>query len=260
LLYIDQTQSASYQRFQMPLDVVVNGTTYKVFNDADPDWYVIPLPAPATTVQLDPDAWVLTGAVTTTTYVAGPPKIVATAPAPGQTYAGAASTNTVAVTFHANVNTTAANYNLVGATGGTIPVSFAYNSGTFTTTLTAVSNLPPDTYTFTVSDALTAVSGGKHLDGEITDPYDPNALPSGNGTEGGAATISFVVQGSRGDMNCDGTVDFADINPFVLYLSNLATWQTTYPACPPQNGDLNADGTYPSFGDINPFVALLNGN
>jgi aminopeptidase N len=260
LLYIDQTQSAAYQRFQMPLDIVVNGTTRRVFNDADPEWFVIPLPAPATSVQLDPDAWVLTGTVSTTTYVAGPPKVVASAPTPGQTVTYGIPTNTVTVTFHTNVNTTAANYALVGATGGAVPVSFAYNSGTFTTTLTAASNLPPDTYTLTVNDTLTAVNSGKHLDGEVADPHDPNALPSGDGTEGGAATIIFVVQGARGDLNCDGTVDVADINPFVLFLSNLANWQATYPSCPPQNGDINADGTYPSFGDINPFVSLLAGD
>jgi hypothetical protein len=64
-----------------------------------------------------------------------------------------------------------------------------------------------------------------------------------------------------GDVNCDGTVDFGDINPFVLYLSNFSAWQSTYPDCPPENGDINQDGTYGqgSFADINPFVALLSG-
>ena len=64
-----------------------------------------------------------------------------------------------------------------------------------------------------------------------------------------------------GDVNCDGNVDLADINPFVLYLSNFAGWLATYPDCPPTNGDINGDGTYgqESFGDINPFVELLIG-
>ena len=61
-----------------------------------------------------------------------------------------------------------------------------------------------------------------------------------------------------GDLNCDGQRGFGDINPFVLYLSNLASWRAAYPACNPANGDINGDGTYPSFGDINPFVALLS--
>jgi hypothetical protein len=61
-----------------------------------------------------------------------------------------------------------------------------------------------------------------------------------------------------GDLNCDGAVDFGDINPFVLYLSNLSAWQVEYPDCPPENGDINGDGSYPSVADINPFVALLS--
>jgi hypothetical protein len=72
-------------------------------------------------------------------------------------------------------------------------------------------------------------------------------------------SLALVPAGYTGDLNCDGSVNFGDINPFVLYLSNFSTWQTTYPGCPPQNGDINGDGTYPSFGDINPFVALLTG-
>jgi hypothetical protein len=62
-----------------------------------------------------------------------------------------------------------------------------------------------------------------------------------------------------GDMNCDGDVDFGDINPFVQQLSNFNGWRATYPGCPPENGDINGDGVYgqDSFGDINPFVLLL---
>ncbi len=62
-----------------------------------------------------------------------------------------------------------------------------------------------------------------------------------------------------GDLNCDGAIDFGDINPFVLYLSNLASWQNAFQDCNPGNGDINCDGTYGqgSFGDINPFVSLM---
>jgi hypothetical protein len=59
-----------------------------------------------------------------------------------------------------------------------------------------------------------------------------------------------------GDLNCDGHVNFGDINPFVLILSDRDEWQATYPCCPAGNGDINADGGV-NFGDINPFVALL---
>jgi hypothetical protein len=61
-----------------------------------------------------------------------------------------------------------------------------------------------------------------------------------------------------GDLNCDGTVGFGDINPFVLALTNPAGYATAYPNCNIMNGDINQDGTV-GFGDINPFVALLTG-
>jgi hypothetical protein len=60
-----------------------------------------------------------------------------------------------------------------------------------------------------------------------------------------------------GDLNCDGALDFGDINPFVQFLSDFGVWKAAHPDCPATNGDINQDGVYPSFGDINPFVALL---
>ncbi len=96
--------------------------------------------------------------------------------------------------------------------------------------------------------------------------------PTGNGKSlvdsGGGPTIanydlSLCLSGGPavcpGDLNCDGQIDFADINPFVLYLSNNAAWLSEFPGCNPLNGDINGDGTYGqgSLGDINPFVALF---
>jgi hypothetical protein len=52
-------------------------------------------------------------------------------------------------------------------------------------------------------------------------------------------------------------VDFGDINPFVMILSNFALWQQTYPGCPSGNGDIDGNGSV-GFEDINPFVALLS--
>jgi hypothetical protein len=60
-----------------------------------------------------------------------------------------------------------------------------------------------------------------------------------------------------GDLNCDATVDFGDINPFVLALTDPGAYEASYPACPFENGDINADGSV-DFGDINPFVRLLS--
>ncbi len=72
------------------------------------------------------------------------------------------------------------------------------------------------------------------------------------------ADHSLGLKASYGDLNCDGAVDFYDINPFVLLLSDPQAWQQQYPRCHRLNGDCNADGQV-NFEDINPFVALLAG-
>jgi hypothetical protein len=59
-----------------------------------------------------------------------------------------------------------------------------------------------------------------------------------------------------GDLNCDGSVNFGDINPFVLALTDPAGYSSAYPNCSLLNADINGDGSV-TFGDINPFVALL---
>jgi|GEM_PF-4927642 len=59
-----------------------------------------------------------------------------------------------------------------------------------------------------------------------------------------------------GDLNCDGALNFTDINPFVLALSNPPGYQALYPNCNIDLADINGDGGV-NFGDINPFVRLL---
>ena len=58
-----------------------------------------------------------------------------------------------------------------------------------------------------------------------------------------------------GDANCDGEIDFHDINPFV---EALATGDNGLPGCPVGNCDMDTDGVI-DFHDINPFVAILSG-
>jgi hypothetical protein len=87
-------------------------------------------------------------------------------------------------------------------------------------------------------------------------------IASGTSQDANHNYIPDECERHTGDLNCDGTyghLSFADISPFVLYLADLAAWQATYPDCPPVNGDINGDGMYPSFADIDPFVALLSG-
>lgn len=75
-----------------------------------------------------------------------------------------------------------------------------------------------------------------------------------SGTEASGETWEFVD--AVGDLNCDGAVNFGDIDPFVLALSDPAGYQAAYPNCNILNGDCNRDGQV-NFEDIDPFVALL---
>lgn len=58
-----------------------------------------------------------------------------------------------------------------------------------------------------------------------------------------------------GDVNCDGKVDFKDIDPFVARLGcpGPASCDT---GCPWQNADINSSGSV-TFADIDPFVGTL---
>jgi predicted small integral membrane protein len=66
-----------------------------------------------------------------------------------------------------------------------------------------------------------------------------------------------TVGGCTGDTNCDDMVDFDDINPFVLALSDPAGYASAYPNCNILSADCNGDG-FVDFDDINPFVAILS--
>ncbi|MEW6250373.1 MAG: agmatine deiminase family protein [Planctomycetota bacterium] len=61
-----------------------------------------------------------------------------------------------------------------------------------------------------------------------------------------------------GDLNCDGVVNFDDINPFVLALTGEHEYWAVFPRCRWRNADCDRNGVV-DFYDINPFVALLTG-
>jgi hypothetical protein len=111
--------------------------------------------------------------------------------------------------------------------------------------------------------AMFSTGGGFALGGSIGQPDASRSyMAGGNFTLVGGfwSATATALPVCKGDMNCDGQIDFADINPFVQYLSSFAAWQATYPGCNAVNGDINGDGEYgqTSFGDINPYVALLS--
>ncbi len=61
-----------------------------------------------------------------------------------------------------------------------------------------------------------------------------------------------------GDMNCDGAVNFDDINPFVAALVSEDAYNDQYGGCQWLNGDVDGNNAV-NFDDINGFVELLVG-
>jgi len=82
------------------------------------------------------------------------------------------------------------------------------------------------------------------------------ALEVVRGAIASLVNLAGLIDVVAGDLNCDGNVDFADINPFVLRLTDPAGYRLAFPDCPDAHGDINSDGEV-DFGDINPFVRLL---
>ena len=72
------------------------------------------------------------------------------------------------------------------------------------------------------------------------------------------ATLTVTLGAGLGDMNCDGEIDFDDIDAFVTALSGEGAYQAAYFSCRWLNGDINLDGQV-GFDDIDGFVAILSG-
>lgn len=196
-MHVRQVQSGTYPLFPMPIEVRASQgsavTSHRVFNDAQFEHFLIPSNPSASTVQFDPDKWILWTSANEVPFVEGPPKIVTTIPAP-DAVVRPGRLNTVDVRFHEPVITDASHYTLVGDATGPVAIrKFMYSAESNLATLVPANPLPEDTYTLTVSDAVIDQWGGIALDGEMTTTVDGPVLPSGDGLPGGAAVIRFVV-------------------------------------------------------------------
>jgi hypothetical protein len=109
--------------------------------------------------------------------------------------------------------------------------------------------------------------GDADLDGDV-DANDEAIVQAHLGQPGGWAAGNFdgdetvdaddlALFGHPGDLDCNGIIEFDDINPFVLAISSPEAYQASYPNCRLLNGDCNGDGLV-DFDDINPFVVLLS--
>lgn len=73
------------------------------------------------------------------------------------------------------------------------------------------------------------------------------------------AIISTAVPDfQKGDLNCDGSIDIPDVEPFVLALLSARKYKEKYPDCDRQLADVSEDGTI-DLTDVEPFIELLIG-
>jgi hypothetical protein len=243
-VYFNQTQSATYPRYTMPLDMRLTPavgpiTTQKVTNSGATQYLLIPVSGQINNLQIDPDVWVLSQSLG---YIGfppnGPPKVVATVPAIASSSV-ATAVPSVSITFHEDVNAAAGQFTLTGP-GGSVPFTFAYDAPNFRATLTPTAPLAPGAYTVTAAQTITAVAGGIQLDGETPSTSNPGSnLPSGNGVAGGAFTMNFTLTAPPppacvGDLNGDNSVNTADLTSFLGQFGSIVT--------PGTGADLNNDG------------------
>jgi aminopeptidase N len=195
-LYVSQVQSSSYPVFPMPIDIetVTGGgtTTHVVWNDAKTEHLLFAVDGPVNQLDFDPDEWILREGLSTTSFVPGPPKIVATTPQPGAVLRRG-ETGLIEIAFHKDVAAAASDFAITGMYGGAQPFSFSYDSQTFTATLLPAVFLPFDIYTLTIDDNIVGIQSGNALDGELKNPAAPKGLPSGDGLAGGDGKIVFAV-------------------------------------------------------------------
>ena len=198
-LDLEQVQTPNFPTFAMPLDVWTRSagkdSIHTVRSDARVTHRIFAAGGPVDALTLDPERWVLATSVEQQGFVEGPPKIVATRPRPGDRVPSS-SPAAVAVTFHKDVIAAPTDFSLVGLRWGPVNLALAYDARSFTAALKPAGPLPIDEYTLTVSDRIVDAASSQPLDGEVQDPTDPAALPSGDGQPGGAAVVRFTVVAS----------------------------------------------------------------
>ncbi len=69
---------------------------------------------------------------------------------------------------------------------------------------------------------------------------------------------AFESRYAPADLNCDGSVNAFDLDPFVQVLTDFEGYELSHVACDPWLADVNRDGSVNGF-DIEPFVETLAG-
>ena len=114
-----------------------------------------------------------------------------------------------------------------------------------------------DWWTVDSGGQMWTTAGTFELSGTIGQP-DAGTMTGGGFELTGGFWCSAVAGPALcpGDMNCDGRVTFADIDPFVEALAGESAWNQAHPNCPWLNADCNGDHAA-TRDDIDPFVAVI---
>jgi hypothetical protein len=180
-------------------------------------------------VQFDPDEWILKLGVAQESYRPGPPVIVQTEPAPGVLTATPVE---FSLYFQTDVEATATDFSLTGSTVGAVSFDFLYEGTNRRVAIVPQTPLKPDLYTLRVRDTVRARDSGLSLDGETF-----GDLPTGNGVPGGEANLSFRLLAWNGDVDGNGCVDDDDLLRVLFAFGNTG-------ALPEDtNGDDRVDDT-----------------
>lgn len=68
--------------------------------------------------------------------------------------------------------------------------------------------------------------------------------------------IRYLRRFPHGDLNCDGSIDLVDVEPFILALIEPDEYPSRHPDCDLTLGDINGDGSV-DLVDVEPFIGLL---
>jgi hypothetical protein len=110
--------------------------------------------------------------------------------------------------------------------------------------------------TLTVIDTTASATNTSAVTPKPTITTDQGAVSLAS-TSADVATQCTAFQVA--DLNCDGTINGYDIDPFVLALTDPAAYAAAYPDCNYMLADVNGDGSVNGY-DIDPFVAVLTGS
>ncbi len=125
-----------------------------------------------------------------------------------------------------------------------------------------------DWHTIDAGGMLQAIDGTYTLTGTVGQP-EATVAPMAGGeftlTGGFWPGVTVAPSACRGDSNCDGTINWRDIDFFVAAQNdNMSAWTALHvsvygvpPGCPFENNDVDSSGSV-TWRDIDPFVELQN--